>query len=148
MKLVSYFSASGVTRNYAEKLSKKIEADLFEIKPEVPYTKSDLNWINPLSRSSKEMRDKKNRVDFIEKLDNIDKYDEIYVGFPVWWYTCPHIINSFLEYYDFSNKKVVIFFTSGSTGEETIKKSMSNYDFINNVIRVNKEEDIERIIND
>ncbi len=113
MKLVAYFSASGVTRSVAEKLSEKLNADLFEIKPEVLYSESDLNWMNPLSRSSKEMKDKTSRVDFVDKLDSIDKYDTIYVGFPCWWYTCPHIVNSFLEYYDFKNKDVKVFFTSG-----------------------------------
>jgi flavodoxin len=145
MKLVAYFSASGVTRSVAEKLSEKLNADLFEIKPEVLYSESDLNWMNPLSRSSKEMKDKTSRVDFVDKLDSIDKYDTIYVGFPCWWYTCPHIVNSFLEYYDFKNKDVKVFFTSGSTGEEQVKKSLSNYEFISEVIRIKNDEDLERI---
>ena len=146
MKLVAYFSASGITKSFAEQLSKKIGSDLYEIKPEVLYTNDDLNWSNPQSRSSIEMKDNTNRVDFIDKLDNIDKYEEVFIGFPVWWYTCPHIVNSFLEYYDLTNKKVKVFFTSGSTGEDTIKKSLSNYSFISSVNRIQNENDLDKLL--
>lgn len=148
MKLVAYFSASGVTRRYAEELSKELHADLFEIKPEVPYSTADLDWTNNDSRSSREMKDVNSRPDFISKLDSLDKYDELLVGFPVWWYTCPHIIDSFFDYYDLSKKDVKVFFTSGSTGEETIKKSLSKYDFISSVVRINNNDDLGKLLND
>ena len=145
MKLVAYFSASGVTREYAKIMANKLGADLFEIKPEEPYTKGDLNWLNPFSRSSKEMKDEFSRPDFIDKLDSIEKYNEIYVGFPVWWYTCPHIVNTFFEYYNFNNKYVKVFFTSGSTGEDKIKQSLSNYGFISSVTRIASMEDLNKL---
>ena len=145
MKLVAYFSATGTTRKYAEALSKKIDAELFEIRPEVPYSKGDLNYINPFSRTTKEMTNKKSRPDFVEKLDSIDKYDTIYVGFPCWWFTCPHIINTFLEHYDFNNKNVKIFFTSGSTKEDKVSKSLSDYKFISSVTRIASMEDLDKL---
>lgn len=148
MKLVAYFSASGVTREYATIISKKLGADIFEIKPEVLYSKSDLNWLNPFSRSSKEMKDEFSRPDFVDKLDSLEKYDSIYVGFPVWWYTCPHIVNTFLEYYNFNNKRVKVFFTSGSTGEDKIKKSLSNYGFISSVTRIASMDDLNRFVDE
>ena len=148
MKLVAYFSASGVTREYATIISKKLKADLFEIKPEVEYSKADLKWINPFSRSSKEMRDEFSRPDFIDKIDSVEKYDDIYVGFPVWWYTCPHIVNTFLEYYNFNNKHVKVFFTSGSTGEDKIKKSLSRYGFISSVTRIASMDDLNRFVDE
>ncbi len=145
MKLVAYFSASGVTREYATILSKKLNAELYEIRPEVSYSKKDLNWLNPFSRSSKEMKDEFSRPDFMDKLPSMEKYEKIYIGFPVWWYTCPHIVNTFLEYYNFNNKSVEVFFTSGSTGEDKIRKSLSNYGFINNVTRIASMDDLNRI---
>jgi flavodoxin len=126
MNLVAFFSAEGNTKKEAERLSKILNCDLFEIKPITPYTKSDLNWMNPFSRSSKEMHKKDSRPELLEKLDSIEKYDTIYIGFPIWWYTCPHIINTFIESYDLTNKKIKVFFTSGSTKEEVIVKSMNN----------------------
>ena len=126
MNLVAFFSAEGNTKTEAERLSKILNCDLFEIKPITPYTKPDLNWMNPFSRSSKEMHKKDSRPELLEKLDSIEKYDTIYIGFPVWWYTCPHIINTFIESYDLTNKKIKVFFTSGSTKEEVIVKSMNN----------------------
>lgn len=98
--LVAYFSASGVTKVAAEKLAKIAEADLFEIKPEVPYTKEDLDWMDEKSRSSLEMSDELFRPAIAEKLENMDEYDTIYLGFPIWWYVAPTIINTFLESYD------------------------------------------------
>lgn len=120
--LVAYFSASGVTKKVAEKLSDAVGADLFEIKPKVKYTKADLDWMDTKSRSSIEMNDKSFRPTISEKCDNMDKYDVVYVGFPIWWYVAPTIINTFLESYDFSGKTIVLFATSGGSGfGDTVK---------------------------
>lgn len=115
-KLVAYFSASGTTAAVAENLAKAAGADLYEIKPAVAYTSDDLNWQDKNSRSSVEMRDKSSRPELADTNANIAEYDTIFVGFPVWWYVAPTIINSFLEAYDFSGKKVVLFATSGGSG--------------------------------
>jgi flavodoxin len=115
-KLVAYFSASGVTANAAKNLAKAADADLYEIKPEIPYTRADLNWQDKQSRSSLEMRDKSSRPALADNNADIADYDTIFVGFPIWWYVAPTIINSFLEAYDFSGKKVVLFATSGGSG--------------------------------
>ena len=115
-KLVTYFSASGVTKRYAEKVAKAAGADLFEIKPEVPYTNADLDWQNPQSRSSVEMKDQNSRPEIAEKLPDMDGYGIVFVGFPIWWYVAPTIINTFLESYDFSGKTVIPFATSGGSG--------------------------------
>ena len=115
-KLVTYFSASGTTAAVAENLAKAAGADLYEIKPAVAYTRADLNWQDKNSRSSVEMRDKSSRPELADTNANIAEYDTIFVGFPVWWYVAPTIINSFLEAYDFSGKKVVLFATSGGSG--------------------------------
>ncbi len=114
--LVAYFSASGTTAKVAEKLAKAVEADIFEIRPEIPYTKEDLDWMDNKSRSTVEMRDKTSRVAIAGKVENMDQYDMIFLGFPIWWYVAPHIINSFLEQYDLADKKIVLFATSGSSG--------------------------------
>ncbi len=115
-KLVAYFSASGVTENVAKLLAEAADADLFEIKPEVPYTSADLDWQDKNSRSSVEMRDKASRPAIAESNAKVDEYDVIFVGFPIWWYTAPAIIKTFLEAYDFSGKVIVPFATSGSSG--------------------------------
>lgn len=115
-KLVAYFSASGTTRKIAEIIAQVAEADLYEIMPKQPYSKADLNWMDKKSRSSVEMSDKKFRPE-ISNLDvQVEKYDEIILGFPIWWYVAPTIINTFLEKYDFSGKKIVLFATSGGSG--------------------------------
>ena len=114
-KLVAYFSASGTTAAKAKAFAEAAGLDLYEIKPEKAYTKSDLNWMNPLSRSSKEMK-KGIKPALADTNANIADYDVIFVGFPIWWYVAPTIINSFLEAYDFSGKKVVLFATSGGSG--------------------------------
>lgn len=114
--LVTYFSASGVTKKVAEKLAEAAGADLFEIKPEVAYTEADLNWMDKKSRSSIEMNDKSFRPAIAEKYNNMADYDVVYVGFPIWWYVAPTIINTFLESYDFSGKTIVLFATSGGSG--------------------------------
>lgn len=115
-KLVAYFSASGVTKRAAEKIAKEQGADLFEIKPVQPYTKADLNWMDKRSRSTLEMQDKSSRVEIAEKVADMDQYDEIFLGFPIWWGVAPHIINSFLEQYDLSGKTLSPFATSGGSG--------------------------------
>lgn len=121
-KLVAYFSATGTTKKAAERLAQALQADIFEIKPATPYTKADLNWLNPLSRSSKEMK-KKIKPEIIAEPLNPSEYDIIFIGYPVWWYIAPTIINSFLESYDFSGKKIVLFATSGGSG---FGKSVAN----------------------
>lgn len=115
-RLVAYFSASGRTKKVAEKLARIAGADLYEIEPEVPYTKADLNWMNKQSRSSVEMDDHSSRPAIKDTDAKAGDYDVIYVGFPVWWYIAPTIINTFLEKYDFSGKTIVLFATSGGSG--------------------------------
>ena len=115
-KLVAYFSASGVTKKVAEKLVKATGADLFEIVPEVPYTKADLNWMNKNSRSSVEMNDMSCRPSIAFAVEKMEQYDTVFIGFPIWWYREPSIIDTFMESYDFSGKTVAPFCTSGSSG--------------------------------
>lgn len=115
-KLVAYFSASGVTEKAAKRLAAAIGADLFEIKPAVLYTDADLNWRDSKSRSTLEMKNPEARPEIADKLDNMGDYDEIFVGFPIWWYVAPRIIDTFLESYDFSGKVLVPFATSGGSG--------------------------------
>lgn len=114
--LVAYFSASGVTKNAAEKLAKAANADLFEIKPVRPYTDADLDWTDKKSRSTVEMNDLSSRPEIANKCENMGSYDVVFVGFPIWWYVEPRIIDTFLESYDFSGKTVIPFATSGSSG--------------------------------
>ncbi len=114
--LVAYFSASGVTEKVAKKIANTIEADIYEIKPEVKYTKADLNWMNKKSRSSIEMNDKSFRPAMISGDIDVSGYDTVCLGFPIWWYVASTIINTFLEAYDFSGKKIILFATAGSSG--------------------------------
>lgn len=114
--LVAYFSASGVTAKLAKTLSETIGADLYEIQPAIPYTSADLDWTNKKSRSSIEMEDKSFRPAIMGKAENMAQYDRIFVGFPIWWYVAPTIINTFLEQYDLTGKKVIPFATSGMSG--------------------------------
>ena len=115
-KLVAYFSASGRTAKVAEKLASELGADLYEIKPEVKYTKADLNWMNKKSRSSVEMNNKSIRPAIITGDVDVSGYSTIYLGFPIWWYVAPTLINTFLEAYNFAGKKIVLFATSGGSG--------------------------------
>lgn len=115
-KLVAFFSASGVTANVAKTLAEAAGADLYEITPEVPYTKEDLNWRDEKARSTIEMHEPSFRPAITGRLDNMEEYDVIFVGFPIWWYIAPTIINTFLESYDFTGKKIVPFATSGGSG--------------------------------
>lgn len=114
--LVAYFSASGITKSVAEKLAKVTNSDIYEIEPEVKYTSEDLDWTNPKSRTTIEMKENKEfRPPIKNKVDNIDIYNTIFLGFPIWWYTAPTIVNSFLESYDLKDKKIIVFATSGSS---------------------------------
>ena len=115
-KLVAYFSASGVTAQVAGKLAEAVGADLFEIAPKVPYTKADLDWMDAKSRSTVEMKDPGSRPELAAALPNAADYDTVYVGFPIWWYVAPTIVNTFLESIDLSGRTVVPFATSGSSG--------------------------------
>ena len=115
-KLVAYFSASGTTKKVAERLAKAAGADLFEIRPAIPYTSADLNWMDKKSRSSVEMNDPDSRPEIAETMPNMADYDTVFIGFPIWWYVAPHIIHTFLESYDFSGKTLVPFATSGGSG--------------------------------
>ena len=122
-KLVAFFSASGSTRKLAQNLAEVAGADVYEIRPETPYTGKDLNWNNAQSRSSVEMQDPGSRPALADKNAKISEYDTIFICFPIWWYVAPHIINTFLESYDFSGKTIVIFATSGGSGfGETLEK--------------------------
>ena len=113
--LVAYFSASGSTRKLAKNLAEILGADAYEIKPATTYTGKDLNWNDSKSRSSVEMADKNSRPELAETVD-VSAYDTIFLGFPIWWYVAPHIINSFLESADFAGKTIVVFATSGGSG--------------------------------
>lgn len=115
-KLVAYFSASGVTAKVAEKLAEAVGADIYEIEPAVPYKKEDLDWTNTKSRSSIEMSDPTSRPAIAGKRENMDNYDTVFVGFPIWWYVAPTIINAFLESYDLTGKTIIPFATSGGSG--------------------------------
>ena len=127
--LVAYFSATGTTAGAAELLAKAADAELFAIRPAVPYTKADLNWMDDRSRSSLEMRDPSSRPAIAGRAENMDAYDRIFLGFPIWWYVAPALINSFLESYDFSGKTIILFATSGGSGfgktVEGLKNSVS-----------------------
>ena len=114
--LVAYFSVSGITARLAERLASATGADLHEIQPAQKYTAEDLDWTNKKSRSSVEMNDKSFRPAIADKVENMDQYDVIYVGFPIWWYVAPTIINTFLEAYNLEGKKIIPFATSGSSG--------------------------------
>ena len=113
-KLVAYLSASGVTAKLAKKLAEAIDADLFEIKPVEPYSEADQNWKNPLARCNKEKGGKKD-VPVSGIVENMDEYDTVYLGFPIWYWAAPNVVNTFVKQYDFSHKKVVLFATSGGS---------------------------------
>lgn len=146
-KLVAYFSASGTTKKTAELLAEAAGADLYEITPKVAYTKADLNWMDKKSRSSVEMNDKKFRPEIEDKDANIAEYDEIILGFPIWWYVAATIVNTFLEKFDFSGKKVVLFATSGGSGfGNTVKElqpSAPNTEIVEGKI-LNSKSEIEK----
>ena len=114
--LVAYFSASGTTRKIAEMIAEAGDFSLYEITPKELYTSDDLNWMNKKSRSSMEMNDKKFRPEVLDTDTDFNAYDEIILGFPIWWYVAPTIVNTFLEKHDFSDKKIILFATSGGSG--------------------------------
>ena len=151
--LVSYFSATNTTKIVAEKIKDVLNCDLFEIEPVEKYTADDLNWHDKNSRSSIEMQDKNSRPGIKTKVSNLNDYDKIIIGFPVWWYTAPTIINTFIEENDFTNKQVYIFVTSGGSSEDgsfnDLKNKYSSINFIK-AKRFNyntTKEDIEDFIN-
>ena len=115
-KLVAYFSASGITKAVAERLAKATGADLFEIKPKTPYTRADLDWTDKKSRSSVETNNPDCRPEITETFASMDEYSTVFLGFPIWWYVAPKIINTFVESYDFSGKTIIPFATSGGSG--------------------------------
>lgn len=123
--LVAFFSASGVTRQVAQKLAAAAQADLYEIKPAVPYTQADLNWRDKSSRSSVEMKNLAIRPQLADTDAKIEQYDRILLGYPIWWYMAPTIINTFLESYDFSGKSIILFATSGGSGFGKSVKELS-----------------------
>lgn len=123
-KLVAYFSASGVTKKVALRLSQEELAELFEICPKIEYTSTDLNWMDDNSRSSLEMKAQSCRPEILNKLDNLDQYEIIYLGFPIWWYVEPRIIDTFLESYNFSKKQIVPFATSGGSGISNVVENL------------------------
>lgn len=147
--LVTYFSASGVTKGVAEKLAAAAAADLREIQPEEAYTEADLDWHNKKSRSSVEMQDSTSRPDIVPMDVNVADYDVIYVGFPIWWYTCPTIINTFMESQDFTGKTVIPFATSGgSTIDKACEDLKAAYPNVNwepgRLLNNPTEQDIEQ----
>ena len=125
-KLVAYFSASGVTASLAKNLAAAIGADLFEIEPVIRYAEADLDWTNKKSRSSVEMNDKSSRPAVAKKLGNMSEYDEVFVGFPIWWYIAPTIVNTFLEGYDLAGKIIIPFATSGGSGMGETNEYLAN----------------------
>lgn len=135
--LVSYFSASGVTRSVAEKIVNVVQGDLFEIEPVEKYSSADLNWMDKNSRSSIEMNDKSFRPPVSKKVNNIGDYEKVILGFPVWWYVAPTIINTFIEENDLSGKEIYVFVTSGGSGVDgcvdDLKKTYPNLNFIKGV---------------
>ena len=150
--LVAYFSATGTTKALAGKIAKATGGDLYEIKPEVKYTSEDLDWTVKTSRSSVEMADKNSRPAFVKDLKNPDHYSIIYIGFPVWWYTAPTIINTFIESYGFEGKTVIFFATSGgSTIDKANAQFKTQYPKINwkagKVLNRASDQDVKAWIN-
>lgn len=148
--LVSYFSASGNTRKVAEKISKVLDGELFEIEPKDKYTIEDLDWTNKKSRSSVEMNNREYRPKIKNKIINLDDYDIVLIGFPVWWYVAPTIINTFIEEYNLDNKNVYVFVTSGSSSVDSsfddLKEKYKNINFISGM-RFIGDESPEKIKN-
>ncbi len=149
--LVVYFSASGVTSKVANNLAKSIDGDIYAIRPEIPYTDADLNWMDKNSRSTVEMKDWNSRPDIIDDNLDISQYSTVFVGFPIWWYIAPTIVNTFLEKHDFSNKKLVLFATSGGSGfGKTIENIKPSVDLSTEIVEgriFNNDPTIEELKN-
>ena len=147
--LICYFSASGVTRGVAERVASLTNSPLFEIEPVNKYTDADLDWTDKESRSTKEMQDKSSRPAIMKKVSNLENYDTIIIGFPVWWYTAPTIINTFIEENDLTNKNIYIFVTSGSSSFggslKDLKETYPHLNFING-IRLTRSSTDEEIL--
>ena len=147
--LVAYFSATGTTRQVAQNLAKQLDADLFEIQPVVPYTDADLDWRDKQSRSTLEMQDKTSRPAIATKVENISQYDRILIGFPIWWYTCPTIINTFIESYELSGKTLIPFATSGGStirqSTADLRKTYPKYKFLDGAL-LNTKTDQETFL--
>lgn len=145
-KLIAYFSASGTTKEIAEKINEIVKGDLFEIEPVEKYSDADLNWMDKQSRSSVEMADKTSRPAVKNKVNNIAAYQDIIIGFPVWWYTAPTIINTFIEENDLTNKNIYIFVTSGGSSFggslKDLKATYPELNFVNGIrfTNVNEQE--------
>ena len=122
--LVAYFSASGTTRKVAERLAEATSSDIFEIRPKIPYTREDLDWTNKKSRSTVEMQDRSSRPEIGGKVESMSDYHTIFVGFPIWWYREPSIIDTFLESYDLKGRTIIPFATSGGSGMGDISSNM------------------------
>lgn len=149
--LVAYFSASGVTKKVAEKIAAATNGDLFQIEPAIAYSEEDLNWMNKNSRSSLEMSDKDFRPAMIKTELNLSEYDSILLGFPIWWYVAPTIINTFLESYDFSGKKITLFATSGGSGfgntVQELRNSAPDAHIVEGkIMNMASAEDIQKLI--
>lgn len=151
-KLVAYFSQSGITKALAEKMAEKAGANLFEIAPEKPYSDADVNWRNPVSRCNKEKIGKKD-VPLAQKVENIEEYDKIYIGFPIWYWNAPNVVQTFIKEHDFSNKTIVLFATSGGSDlgktAQTVEKLVdSSCKVVNGLLINNLEDDkIDTVIN-
>ena len=149
--LVAYFSASGVTKKVAEKIAAAVNGDLFQIEPAIAYSEEDLNWMNKNSRRSLEMSDKDFRPAMIKTELNLSEYDSILLGFPIWWYVAPTIINTFLESYDFSGKKITLFATSGGSGfgntVQELRNSAPDAHIVEGkIMNMASAEDIQKLI--
>ena len=125
--LVAYFSASGVTARAAKQIAEAVGADLYEIRPAEPYTSADLNWMDQSSRSTREMNDPACRPAIGAPVENMAQYDTVFVGFPIWWYVEPRIVDTFLEGYDFSGKTLIPFATSGGSGISKAERSLQDH---------------------
>ena len=149
--LVAYFSASGVTKKVAEKIAAAVNGDLFQIEHAIAYSEEDLNWMNKNSRISLEMSDKDFRPEMIKTELNLSEYDSILLGFPIWWYVAPTIINTFLESYDFSGKKITLFATSGGSGfgntVQELRNSAPDAHIVEGkIMNMASAEDIQKLI--
>ncbi len=149
--LVAYFSATGTTESVAKQIAEAAKADIYEIKPTVKYSSADLDWHDKNSRSSVEMNDKKSRPEMDGNVSNISQYDTIYIGFPIWWYVAPHIINTFIESNDLSGKTIIPFATSGGSSikgsVKAFREDYPNLNFNDGMLLNNpKKNDIEKFL--